>query len=184
MVTLGPVSRSLLSRSFVVVLAALTGTAGLAGCSLEAHSTVSASSVERRIASELASSLHISPPAVHCPGPIPARVGTKFTCTAVIDGQVLQVVGTVTGTHGNVEVHPSDAVIMASKAEAEIAKSLSARLGRPVPVSCDVPPVLVAPVGHSFECTATIAGVRRRIVVTVVNLSGELSFRVLPYKTS
>jgi Domain of unknown function (DUF4333) len=180
MVTLGPASRSLLLRSFVVV-AVLTGAIGVAGCSLEAHSTVSASSVETRIASELASRLHIPPPAVHCPGAVPARVGARFTCTAVIDGQVLRVVGTVTGTQGEVEVHPSDAVIMASKAEAEIGKSLSARLGRRVPVSCAVPPVLVAPVGHSFECTANIAGASRRIVVTVVNPAGELSYRVLPF---
>ena len=68
-----------------------------------------------------------------------------------------------------------------SAAEAEIGQSLSRKVGRPVSVSCAVPQLLVADPGLAFGCTAEVAGVERQLAVTVVNLAGDLRYRVLPY---
>jgi hypothetical protein len=154
----------------------------LSGCSFSPRSTLSAASVEAKIAAELSSTYHIAPPEVHCPRSVPAAEGTRFTCTAILDGQPLLVVGTVTGPHGRFEVHATSAVVVKPEAEAEISRHLSGRVGKPVPVTCAVPELLVASPGHMFGCTADIAGVERQVAVTVVNLAGELRYQVLPYK--
>ena len=166
----------------LMALGAFAATAGLAGCSLSARNSLSSASVESKIASELANSYRIAAPPVHCPRSIPAQVGSTFTCVATLEGQPLRVVGTVTSSRGHVDVHPTSAVVVAETAEAEIGKSLSATFGQPVTVSCPIPSLLVAPVGHTFGCTANIAGVGRQVAVTVTNVAGELSYRVLPYK--
>jgi hypothetical protein len=48
-------------------------------------------------------------------------------------------------------------------------------------VACAIPSLLVAPVGHTFQCFAHVAGVERKVVARVTNLAGDLSYRVLPY---
>jgi Domain of unknown function (DUF4333) len=165
-----------------IVVALFAATAGLASCSLSASNALSSASVEARIASQLASSYHIASPPVRCQRSIPARIGSTFTCVAILEGQHLRVVGTVTSSRGHVEVHPASAVVVAEKAEAEIGRSLSKTFGQPVNVSCPIPSLLVASVDHTFACTAHVAGVDRKVVVTVTNLAGDLSYRVLPYK--
>jgi hypothetical protein len=168
-----------LSRSAAALLVA---TAGLAGCSLSPRRSLSTASVEAEIGAQLASTYHIAPPEVHCPKSIPATPGTRSTCTASLDGQPLQVVATVTGAHGHFEVHATSAVIVKSAAETEISQNLSNRVGQPVSVSCPIPALLVADPGHTFRCTAEIAGVERQVAVTVENLGGDLRYQVLPYK--
>jgi Domain of unknown function (DUF4333) len=154
---------------------------GLAGCSLSPHSTLSASSLEAKISSELARAYKVSPPEVSCPASVRAAEGTHFTCTATLAGQPLRVIGTVTDDKGRVEVRAGSAVVVKSAAEAEIGQSLSRKVGRPVPVSCAVPQLLVADPGLGFGCTAEVAGVERQLTVMVVNLAGGLRYRVLPY---
>jgi hypothetical protein len=161
----------------------LVTTAGLASCSLSPRRTLSTASVEAKIGAELATTYHIATPKVHCPRSVPATPGTRFTCTAFLDGQPLPVVATVTSTHGHFEVHATSAVVVKGAAETEISQDLSHRLGRPVSVSCPIPDLLVAGPGHNFPCTAEIAGVRRQVAVTVENLAGDLRYRVLPYKS-
>ena len=51
-------------------------------------------------------------------------------------------------------------------------------------MSCPGPQLLVAAPGHTFGCTAEIAGVERHLVVTVVNLAGDLRYLVLPYQAA
>jgi Domain of unknown function (DUF4333) len=174
-------ARFTLSRGAAALLVAA---AGLAGCSLSPRRTLSTASVEAKIGAQLASVYHIIPPEVHCPKSVPATPGTRFTCAATLDGQPLQVVATVTGTHGHFEVHATSAVVVKSAAEAEISQNLSHRVGRPVSVSCPVLELLVADPGHTFRCTAEIAGVPRQVAVTVENLAGDLRYEVLPYKSA
>jgi Domain of unknown function (DUF4333) len=155
--------------------------AGLAGCSLSTHSTLSAGSVEAKISDQLARDYHITAPEVHCPRSVPATPGTRFTCTATLDRQPLRVVGTVTDRRGQFEVHATRAVVVMPAAEREITENLSNRVGGPVSVTCPAPELLVADPGHTFRCTAEIAGVKRQVAVTVENLAGDLRYRVLPY---
>lgn len=158
---------------------------GLAGCSLtsiKARDTLSAASVEAKIAAQLVKSYDVAAPSVHCPVSVPAQVGSKFTCTTTLDGQVLTVAGTVTGARGRLMVHPTSAIVVTSAAQAEIAKSLRTTFGQPVTVSCAAPALLVTSVGHSFGCAADVGNIRRQLVVTVTDLAGALRYRVLPYK--
>lgn len=171
---------------FAAVLGVLAGLAGLAaGCSLTSirpRDTLSAASVEGKIAAQLARSYGVGAPKVKCPVSVPAQVGTKFTCTTKLDGQVLRVAGTVTGPRGRVAVHPTSAIIVTSAAEIQIGKSLSSTFKLQVTtVSCAAPPVLVTSPGHSFRCTAEVGSNRRQVVVTVTDLAGTVSLRVLPY---
>jgi Domain of unknown function (DUF4333) len=155
--------------------------AGLTGCSLSPHSTLSAASIEARISAGLARRYRVPPPKVNCPASARAVAGTYFTCTATLAGQPLRVIGTVTDDKGHVEVRAASAVVVKSEAEAEIGQSLSKKVGRPVSVSCAVPELLVADAGLGFGCTTEVAGVERQVTVTVLNVAGDLRYQVLPY---
>ena len=121
-------------------------------------------------------------PKVECPVSVPAQVGSKFSCTTTLDGQVLALDGTVTGLHGRIVVRPTSTVIVTSAAEAQIGKTLARTFKVPVTdVSCGARALLVSSPGHTFGCTAAIAGVHRQVVVRVTNLAGAVTVRVLPY---
>jgi Domain of unknown function (DUF4333) len=162
------------------VIAALA----LSSCSIKARDTVSAASLEAEIAAQLASTFHISKPKVHCPRSVPAQAGSKFACSTHLYGQALKVEGKVTGSRGQVEVKPANAVVNTVTAETELAKRLQPTFHHPVKVSCSVPPLLVATAGRGFRCTATIGDIKRQLAVTVTGNTGALSYRVLPYKAS
>jgi len=159
--------------------------AALAGCSLtsiKARDTLSATSVEAKIAAQLMRSYAVPSPKVECPGSVPAQVGSKFTCTTKLDGQDLALAGTVTGSHGHLVVRPTSTIIVTSAAEARIGKSLARALRVPVTdVSCGARALLVISPGHTFGCAADIAGTPRNVVVRVTNLAGAVTLRVLPY---
>ena len=155
---------------------------GASGCSLQATSSLSARSLETLVARILATSFDIRPPAVRCPEGIPDKIGSKFTCRASIDGQPLELAGTVTGNHGAVRLQPTRAVVAVNVARQRLATSLAKTFGHPVTVACSAPTLLVAKVGGVFRCTAEVAGIERQLVVTVTDLQGHLRYRVLPYR--
>ncbi|HYA45053.1 MAG TPA: DUF4333 domain-containing protein [Acidimicrobiales bacterium] len=154
----------------------------ISGCSLKATSTFSARSLNTRIADQLTLSYHVSSPTVHCPARVPVQTGATFTCTAVLNGQALELAGTVSDTHGHFQLRPMSAVIVMATARRQIAATLSRTFGRPVSVACPEPALFVARPGQVFNCTALVVGIRRQAVVTVTSLSGSLRLRVLPYK--
>jgi hypothetical protein len=161
---------------------ALVGGAVLPACSLKARSTLSATSLEARIGANLALVYHIPAPPVRCPSGVLSQAGSRFTCTATLDGQQLPLAGTVTDARGHFQLRPTDAVVVTSAAEAQIGERLTKAIGPRVVLSCAAPTLLVAKVGRDFGCTAIIAGVRRQVVVTVTSLAGRLRYKVLPYK--
>lgn len=156
----------------------------LPGCSVSVKplAMLSASALEASIARDLAANYHIPRPLVHCPSHVPARVGTKLTCTTELDGQSLDVTVTVTASHGRARLAPTSAIVAKGAVEAQLAATLAPKLGQGVQVFCLGPALLVVKPGHSFACTADTAGIQRQLVVTVTGLSGMLSYRVLPYK--
>lgn len=162
---------------------ALAAALVLAGCSIKARDTVSAASLEADIAGQLARSYGIAKPPVHCPRSVPAEKGSKFTCTAELDGQALLVNGKVTGPRGQVEVKPASAVVVTEHAEAELAKRLEKTFHLHVGLTCAAPALLVATPGKHFGCTAHLGTVERQLVVTVTGSAGALNYRVLPYKS-
>ncbi len=166
-----------LRRAITATLAIAAIGDGVAGCSLSPQSTLSSAGIEAKIAAELARTYKVVPPHVDCPAGVPDSTGTHFTCTTTLDGQPLQVAGTVTGPGGHVEVHAAGVVVVKSGAEAKIGQSLSKKDGRPVSVSCALPPLLIANPGLGFGCTADIAGVEHHLAVTVVNQAGDLRYQ-------
>jgi hypothetical protein len=159
--------------------------AALAGCSLtsiKARDTLSATSVEAKIAAQLTRNYAVPSPKVECPVSVPARVGSRFSCTTRLDGQVLVLAGTVTGAHGRLVVRPTSTIIVVSAAEAQIAKSLARTFKVAVTdASCGTRALLVTSPGRTFGCAAVIAGTHRQVVVRVTNLAGAVALRVLPY---
>jgi hypothetical protein len=167
---------------YATICSVLVLAVSVSGCSIKARDSVSATSVEADIATQLVANYHVARPEVHCPVAIPTEVGTKFTCTVSLDGQVLNVEGRVTGARGQVEVHPASALVVTSAAEADMTTTLEKAVGQPVRVSCPVPALLVAHPGHVFVCTAEVGSIARRLIVTVTDLAGALRYRVPPYE--
>jgi hypothetical protein len=166
-------------------LGGLAAVAALGGCSvtsIKAHDTLSASSVEAKIAAQLTRNYAVPSPKVDCPLSVPARVGSKFSCTTELDGQALALAGTVTGPHGRLVVRPTSTIIVVSGAEPQIAKSLARTFKAAVTdVSCGARALVVTSPGRTFSCAAVIAGTHRQVVVTVTNREGAVALRVLPY---
>ena len=163
----------------------LVASLALGGCSLDsikAKSSISAGSVESKIAGKLAKTYHVARPPVRCPAGIQAQVGAKFSCTATLDGQVLKVDGGVTGSKGQVEVRPASAVVVKAKAEDELGANLESAFGEAVTVSCSIPAILIANPGRHFDCTAHVGRIERQVIVTVTNLAGALRRRVVNYR--
>jgi len=167
------------------LLGGLAAVAALGGCSvtsIKARDTLSASSVEAKIAAQLTRNYAVPSPKVDCPLSVPARVGSKFSCTTKLDGQVLALAGTVTGPQGRLVVRPTSTIIVVSAAEAHIGKSLARTFKAAVTdVSCGARALLVTSPGRTFACAAVIAGTHRQVVVTVTNRAGAVALRVLPY---
>jgi hypothetical protein len=170
-------------RTLLGVLAAVAALAGCSLTSIKGRDTLSATSVEAKIAAQLTRNYAVSSPKVDCPLSVLARVGSKFSCTTKLDGQVLSLAGTVTGPHGRVVVRPTSTIIVVSAAEAQIGKSLAKTFkAAATNVSCGTRALLVTSPGRTFTCAAVIAGTHRQVVVTVTNLAGAVAMRVLPYK--
>jgi|GEM_PF-6342577 len=163
---------------------ALVAALAITGCSVKARPEISAKDLEAEIASQLASTFHISKPAVSCPTKVPAQLGSKFTCTATLDGQALVVNGAVTNARGKVEVKPAQAVIVTSAAEAELARRLSGTFHQQVSVSCHAPALVVASPGRQFGCTVDVGTIKRQLAVRATGRAGALSYRLLPYRSA
>ena len=91
----------LLMAGAVLVLAA--------GCGSSGPPTVTASSVEHEITTQLTAKVGQSPKSVKCPGSMQGTVGQSMTCTLTADdGSTVPVVATVTSVSGiNVHIHIS-----------------------------------------------------------------------------
>jgi hypothetical protein len=174
-------ARRVPGRAALGCLAALVAVGALAGCSVKARDLLSAASLEAKISAQLQLSYGISPPHVHCPDAVPAVVGSRFSCTTELDGQPLTVSGEVAGPRGSVTVKPAAAVVVIAHARAQIDRDLAHTFDMAVGVSCSAPPLLVAPPGRSFACTAEVGGIQRHVVVTVTSTTGTLRLRLLPY---
>jgi Domain of unknown function (DUF4333) len=169
-------------RALLAVLAAVAVLGGCSVTSIKPRDTLSATSVEAKIAAQLTRNYGVPSPRVDCPRSVPARVGSKFSCTTKLDGQGLALAGTVTGPHGRLVVQPTSTIIVVSAAEAQIGKSLARTFKAAVTdVSCDARALVVTSPGRTFACAAVIAGTHRKVVVTVTNLAGAVALRVLPY---
>ncbi len=155
--------------------------ASVAGCSSAAPRTIDPASAARQIAANLADRYKVNTPAVTCPSGVAARPGQSFICTTTLEGQPLRMKASVTSASGRFTVQPADPILVSKTVAAQLSAEITQKAGRPATVTCPPPAVLVAPVGHRFDCSAAFSGQQARTVtVTVVDTRGDFSFQLAP----
>ena len=145
-----------------------------AGCGVSPHHTLDSKSVSGEIASQIATAYSIPAPDVTCPASIPSRPGQTFQCSTTLEGQPVQIDGTVTGTGNEFTPTPSEPIVAVGPTVALLSKEIAQQTHHTARVDCGSRKVLVVAVGSSFMCTATFAGERPRdVTVTVTNRQGN-----------
>jgi hypothetical protein len=166
-------------------LSTLAGVAALLAClsacgvSVGPHHTLSGPSVARGISSQLGGSYGIKPPPVSCPDGIQASKGTTFVCTTVLDGEHLELDGTVTGSDGRYAVVPRDAIIPIASLKTYLSNSiLTNTLHRPSSVDCGNRTLAVVAVGGTITCWAAFPNLAqpRRVTTTVLDKDGHVKY--------
>jgi hypothetical protein len=166
-------------------LIALVGVAGLLAClsacgvSVGPRHTLSGPSVAHEISSQLAKSYGVKAPPVTCPPGIQASKGTSFACTTVLDGQHLELDGTVTGTNGQFQVVPRDAIIRVPLLVQYLSNSISKQTGFvPSLVNCGPRKLAVVAVGGTITCSAAFPHLPqpRKITTTVIDKEGRVKY--------
>ena len=170
-----------LARRAIAAIAGVSGLAGLVtSCGVGPRHTLSPSSVSSEIAAQLEAQYGIKQPEVTCPSGVPDRRGQTFVCTATIDGQTVQMDGTVTGS-GRFTVEPRSVIISVPTIESSLAAELQKQTHIKPVVDCGSREVLVVEVGGTFACSAAFTvGKPRAVKVTVVNLQGHYLYQLAP----
>ena len=156
-----------------------------AGCGVSPRRTLDGGSVARQIRAEVVRQYDIpaSRVTVTCPGGVTEAPGQSFTCQAALDGQTLQIYGTVTSRDGHYRTRPDSAVIEVGSVAGQIQSRIAAQVHAATRLSCGTRAVLVVRVGTTFSCTSTALGQNRRVTVTVDDLQGHVHFSVAPPTT-
>jgi Domain of unknown function (DUF4333) len=166
-------------------LSALIGLGGLValltacGVTVGPHHTLDAASVAGEISSQLAKDYQIEGPAVTCPDGVKASKGNTFVCKTVIDNQPLELDGTVTGSNGQYQVVPRDAIIHIPLLVEYLKKDIAQRTRlAPWTVDCGTKQFAVVAVGGKITCSATSPRLPapRKVVTTVKNKEGQVSY--------
>jgi hypothetical protein len=165
----------------LVGMVALVACLSACGVSVGPRHTISGPSVARGISSQLADtykSYKIKAPPVSCPPGIPASKGTTFVCTTVLDGQHLDLDGTVTGANGQYQVVPRDAIIKVPLLVQYLTTSIKAKTSFVPSVNCGPRPLAVVAVGATITCSATFPRLPqpRKVITTVLDKSGQVEY--------
>ena len=157
--------------------AALALAFGAPACGVGPHNTLKAASVGSQIASQIASKYAIPAPTVDCPASIPSKAGQKFVCTTTLEGQPVQIDGTVTDNGSHFTPAPAEPIVAVGPTVSLLVDEIAKQTHHTARVDCGPHKVLVVALGATFKCTATFAGEKPRpVTVTVTNLEGT-SFR-------
>jgi len=150
----------------------------LTGCGVQPRHTLNGGSAARKISAELSERYPGTQPAVTCPGGAPVRAGQTFVCQVTIDGQPVTVTGTITARNGDFSLTPSAAIIPVDRTVEALQTSIRNQAHvLAVAVDCGTRTVVVAPVGGTFTCTATLPGEKPRPVTVIVrDVDGHYSY--------
>lgn len=164
-------------RRFSLTTALVGGTVmSLAACA--GTSTVDAKPAEAQIQQNLQSRFQM-PAQVSCPSNVDADAGTKFDCTATIDGQKVVVDAKVLDNH-DFSIGFEQAVVYMPSTEQMLGNDLISVFGGPPNVTCDGPRLTVKKPPTTFTCTASGRGTTRQVKVTINDPSGSLSYNLGP----
>jgi len=155
--------------------------AGLPGCGVGPHHTLNAASVGDEIASQLAARYPVGSPVVNCPAGVADTPGATFVCSTVLDGQPVQMDGTVTGSKGRFTVVPQAAIIPIASATSLLTQDITNQTHVQPRVDCGTLRVAVVAVGQSISCSATFPGQQpRKVTVTVTDRQGDVRYTLAP----
>ncbi|HEX6395547.1 MAG TPA: DUF4333 domain-containing protein [Acidimicrobiales bacterium] len=152
-----------------------------AGCGLGPDHTLNTRSLDSQIAAQLKARYPFGRVQVSCPSGVREKVGTGFSCSAVVDAQNLTLDGSVTSPGGRYSIQPAQAIVVSSQAASTLQQQISAQLHEPASVTCSPPAVRVVPAEGQFACNATLGGsVSRQVTVTVLDAAGHTRFSLNP----
>ena len=151
-------------------------------CGVGPTRTIDPSSAEKHISAEIASRYSVTTPPVTCPSGVADRRGSRFTCTASLDGQQLTLVATVSAPSGSFDLSPVQAVVPVAGTESRLETQIDQTTGHRPVVTCPYPQhLLVLSVGATFSCSAVFPGEKARsVTVTVVDAGGGYTFDLAP----
>jgi Domain of unknown function (DUF4333) len=150
------------------------------GVGVGPHKTLSPPSVAHEISSQLAKDYQIEAPPVNCPDGVPATRGTTFVCTTVIDSQHLELDGTVTGSNGQYQVVPRDAIVQIPLLVEYLTSSIEEKGHvKTVTVECGDRQFAVVAVGATITCSAAFPGSpARTVTTTVLDKKGHVDYKL------
>lgn len=162
----------------LAVLVVVPALAGLAGCSGDAYDVAKA---EREIGLFVDRTFEgVETGEVTCPDDIDAKEGTKFDCTAEVEGQDLRIEVTMTDDDGNATFEAAQAVLDLTRAEEAMGSDIGAQVGAAVEVDCGERDFLVKSPGDTFECTASDEdGNSVTLVATVTDTDGHIQYETV-----
>ncbi len=165
-----------------IALAVLSCTSTcLTACGVQPHHTLDASSVSHEIESQLSDRYPVGSPTVTCPSGVADTIGATFVCSTVLDGQPVQMDGTVTGTNGQFTVVPEAAIISIASATSLLTQDIANQTHVTPKVDCGTRRVAVVAIGKSITCSATFPGQKsRQVTVTVTDRQGDVRYTLAP----
>lgn len=117
---------------------------------------------------------------VTCPDDVDANEGTKFDCTAEVEGQDLRIEVTMTDDDSNATFEAIQAVLDLRRAEEAMGSDIGAQIGATVEVDCGETDFLVKDPGDTFECTANDEdGNSVTLVATVTDTDGHIQYETV-----
>lgn len=155
--------------------AATAAAAALVGCG---NKTIDAGKLEATVKSRIEEQQGLRVEEVDCPDHRKAKAGDTFACRAAVAGQEVRM-RVDQRDDGRLDVVYDQAILSPAKVAEQMRAQLSDKTGVALTVDCGNDEVLVRDVGGTFQCVATDpSGAPARVVATVLNTAGEVSFEV------
>ena len=151
----------------------------ISGCSKKAN-TLDEAGTERAVGRAVAAQVQPTVNATTCNGDLTKGKGRHFTCKVTLGGKAgtLPVVVRQVDAAGTLRVTPSAAVVSDAVIARQLKASLTKQFGRSFQVDCGDGGYQVRAKGSTSTCKARDRTSRRKVVVTVVDTDGTLSFEV------
>jgi Domain of unknown function (DUF4333) len=112
---------------------------------------------------------------IDCPAGRPLSAGDKFDCTGIdSDGETLVFHVTQTDAAGSFKWEMDGMVLNLAK----IGDSIESKVGRNADVQCPEKSVIMQ-VGHSFTCNVDIGGKGHKVLLTLTDTTGRVTWKLL-----
>lgn len=161
--------------SLVVAVALIA----VAGCS-QSTATLDRAATEQAVEKVVGSRIGPRIQRVRCPEGIARKEGERFTCQALLAGDLgdvrLEVIQT--DADADLDVNLLDAVIERPEVAEDLRRSLVKEYLRTFTVDCGTPKVTVIAPGGTFTCTVEDATTTRQVSVTVTDAAGTLTYDI------